>query len=312
MPLELRLGGRCSFRPQFGGLTDICLANSVISDFGGIMHTRARRVSVAVVAVIAIAIGTFGSPAIAAPTAVVASSFSLLVAATPTISGTAVVEATLTARPGVWTTGTIFTYQWYADTTAIVGATAPTLNLTSVLQGKQVSVKVTGQRTGYTTAAKVSAKTAKVLVTAAPTISGTVAVGYTLTAKPGTWTSLTSFSYQWLRNGVAISGATQSTYRVRPTDAYAVLSVKVTGSRIGYASATKASASTIPAKGKVYATCALLNADYPDGIRKSGITADKKSGVYKSFVGNPYVSTDLYNLQSIARDGDRDGIMCER
>lgn len=277
------------------------------------MDNRAWRASAAAgVTVLAIAAGLFGSPALAAPTVSTASSFAVLVTATPTISGTAVVGATLTARPGAWTTGTTFTYQWYADATAIAGATAPTLHPTSVLQGRQISVRVTGQRAGYTTVAKESVKTAKVLLAAAPTISGTVAVGYTLAAKPGIWTSLTGFTYQWLRNGVAISGATQSTYRVRASDAYAVISVRVTGFRTGYASATKASASTIPAKGKAYATCALLNADYPDGIRKSGVTADKKSGVYKPFVGNPYVSTDLYNLQSIARDGDRDGIMCER
>ncbi|GAA1996334.1 hypothetical protein [Microbacterium pumilum] len=236
----------------------------------------------------------------------------VLLAGTPTISGTVAVGGTLTVKPGTWTSGTALTYQWYSGSTAITGATAKTYKLTSAQAGKQISVKVTGKLAGYTTVAKTSAKTVKVLLVGTPTISGTAAVGGTLTARPGTWTGGTRFTYQWYRNGSAISGATASTYRVRPTDAYATLSVKVVGGQSGYASVAKSSASTAPATGKVYANCTALNADYHDGIRKNGITVDKKSGVAKPLVGNPYQSTSLYNLQSIARDADRDGIMCER
>mgnify|MGYP003704356425 CR=1 FL=1 len=47
-----------------------------------------------------------------------------------------------------------------------------------------------------------------------PKISGTAKVGSTLTAKPGTWTSKTTFSYQWYANGKAISKATKVTYKI--------------------------------------------------------------------------------------------------
>ncbi|MCI1019167.1 excalibur calcium-binding domain-containing protein [Microbacterium sp. C5A9] len=236
----------------------------------------------------------------------------VLLAATPTISGTAAVGSTLTAKTGTWATGTAFAYQWYAGSTAIAGATAKTYTLTTSQAGAQISVKVTGKLTGYTTVSRTSAKTAKVLLATTPTISGTAAVGSTLTVRTGTWTTGTAFTYQWYRDGIAISGATASTYLVRPTDAYAAVSVRVVGGKSGYASATKSSASTAPAAGKVYANCTALNADYPDGIRKNGITTDRKSGVAKPLVGTPYESTPMYNLQSIARDADRDGIMCER
>jgi hypothetical protein len=49
--------------------------------------------------------------------------------------------------------------------------------------------------------------------TVAPAVTGTGTVGQTLTCSPGTWTTGTSgTNYQWQRNGVAISGAQNSTY----------------------------------------------------------------------------------------------------
>jgi hypothetical protein len=55
---------------------------------------------------------------------------------------------------------------------------------------------------------------------AAPVASGTATVGSTLSCTTGTWTnSPTSYAYQWLQNGVSISGATSSTYVVATADA---------------------------------------------------------------------------------------------
>ncbi len=51
--------------------------------------------------------------------------------------------------------------------------------------------------------------------TIAPVISGTALVGNTLTSTTGTWTSdtgVTGYLYQWTRDGVNISGATNSSY----------------------------------------------------------------------------------------------------
>ncbi len=245
-----------------------------------------------------------------------AASAKVATATTPKITGTAKVGSTLAVSTGAWTAKTAFSYQWLRDGVKITGATKATYVLTASDAGKKITVTVTGKLTGYATVAKTSAVTAAVVTGAltapAPKITGTVKVGSVLTAAAGTWTSGTTVKYQWYRNGAAISGATAKTYTLRPTDAYATITVKTTGTKPGYATATKASAATTSVAGKVYANCSLLNADYPDGIRKSGVTQDKKSGVLKPVVGNPYASTALYNLQSIARDADRDGIMCER
>ena len=74
----------------------------------------------------------------------------------------------------------------------------------------------------------------KVLKPGKPTVSGTLAVGSTLKAKPGKWTAKTKLSYQWLRDGERIGKATKTSYKLTAADAGAQLSVVVTGKRPGY------------------------------------------------------------------------------
>jgi len=86
----------------------------------------------------------------------------VLVTATPRISGTAKVGKKLSVSRGTWTSGTTFTYRWYAGGTAIRGATSSTLTLTKAQKGKTITVKVTGKKSGYTTVTRTSKATAKV------------------------------------------------------------------------------------------------------------------------------------------------------
>lgn len=75
-----------------------------------------------------------------------------------------------------------------------------------------------------------------------PTVSGTHKVGRTVSAKQGTWSpSVTVISYQWLRNGKAISAATASTYKPTKADKGKKLSVKITVTSPGYQKATATS-----------------------------------------------------------------------
>lgn len=163
---------------------------------------------------------------------------------TPTITGTVAVGSKLSAKPGAWTSGTSYSYQWYASGAAIRGATASTLTLTTAQRAKTITVKVTGKKSGYTSASKTSKATGKVATAATPAISGTAAIGSKLTAKTGTWTSKTSFSYRWYANGAAISGATKSTFTVTRSQAGKAITVAVTGKKSGYATVTKTSKPT--------------------------------------------------------------------
>lgn len=85
--------------------------------------------------------------------------------------------------------------------------------------------------------------TPKPFTAATPRISGTPLVGRLLTARPGTWRPApTRLGYQWLRNGRAIPGATHVTYLLTAADRGRRLTVRVTGTRPTYASATRVSA----------------------------------------------------------------------
>lgn len=167
-----------------------------------------------------------------------------LSSSTPKITGTLAVGRTVTAKPGTWTSGTDFRYQWLANGKAITGATKATLKLTSAQAGKSISVRVAGVKSGYTTKRVTSTATLKVIVAATPTITGTTTVGKKLTAKPGTWTAGTTLSYRWYAGGKAISGATKSTLTLSSAQRGKTVVVKVTGKKSGYASVTTSSTAT--------------------------------------------------------------------
>ncbi len=175
----------------------------------------------------------------------------LVNSAAPTITGSAKTLATLTGHDGTWApAGTALHRQWLADGTAIAGATGATYVPVRADIGKRISFRVTGTKPGYTTLVKTSEPTAEVVAsvisnTIAPKITGTAKVGVALTADSGTWSPTgTTEVFQWLVNGVAVSGATTDTFTPRPADLSKKVSVKVTSSKSGLASVSKTSAPT--------------------------------------------------------------------
>ncbi len=173
-----------------------------------------------------------------------------LTAPVPTVTGTAKVGAVLTAVPGTWGPAPVtLAYQWYRSGLAITGATAATYTLASADLGKTMTVKVTGTKSGFTTAAKTSAATVAVVVGtltgATPTVSGTAKVGSVLTAAPGTWgPAPVTLTYQWYRGSTAITGATAATYTLVAADKGSPIKVRVTGSKTAYTSLARYSAAT--------------------------------------------------------------------
>ncbi|MBO1901350.1 hypothetical protein J4H92_05240 [Leucobacter weissii] len=85
-----------------------------------------------------------------------------LKSAVPKVKGTARVGKKLSVTRGSWTSGTKFTYRWYANGKAIKKATKSTLKINKSLKKKRITVKVTGKKAGYTTVTKTSKRTAKV------------------------------------------------------------------------------------------------------------------------------------------------------
>ncbi|MFD7543487.1 hypothetical protein ACFV4R_07590, partial [Pseudarthrobacter sp. NPDC059871] len=115
--------------------------------------------------------------------------------------------------------------------------------------GKTLTVRVTGTKSGFTTAAKTSAATAAVVAGTftgpTPTITGTKTVGSTLTANPGSWgPAPVTLAYQWYRGSTAITGATAQTYKLVAADKGAAVKVRVTGTKTAYTALARYSAAT--------------------------------------------------------------------
>jgi hypothetical protein len=182
-------------------------------------------------------------------------------APTPTITGTVKVGATLTANPGVvpaGTTGaTVKSYQWSSATTAtgvytnIDGATANTYVLKAADVARFVKVTVTWAKAGNGDTPRVSAATAVVAslpftTPGVPSLSGTLTVGETLTAGPGTWSpTQDSFAYVWKRAATSnattwetIQGQSESSYILVAADRGKFIRAEVTAIKAGYTSST--------------------------------------------------------------------------
>lgn len=170
-----------------------------------------------------------------------------LVPVTPEVSGTALLGSTLTANPGNWGTGVTFTYVWLRNGTPIPGWVFKSYVVVADDIGSKISVRVTGSKTLYPSATATSAETSTVTSnqltnTPNPTIGGRAKVGFSLTANTGTWDSGTSFTYQWFRNGTAISGATGASYALVVADQGAKINVAVTGKTASSLAVTRTSA----------------------------------------------------------------------
>jgi hypothetical protein len=137
------------------------------------------------------------------------------------VSGTPAVGQTLTCEPGSWSQGPTFSYQWLRNGTPISGATASTYVPTPEDRAGSVQCELTATNA----TASIAADSPPLVIepsppapSAAPTITGTPAVGQTLTCNPGSWSGGPTFAYQWTRSGANIAGATSSTYTLGAAD----------------------------------------------------------------------------------------------
>jgi uncharacterized protein DUF11 len=103
----------------------------------------------------------------------------------------------------------------------------------------------------------------------APSISGTLAVGSTVKAGPGTWTpAATSYGYAWAVNGLRIRGATSATLTIPAEVLGKRLTVQVTAARPGYTSVTAISASS----------AVVVKGTAPKATKRPAITGTAKVG----------------------------------
>ncbi|MFF0719023.1 FlgD immunoglobulin-like domain containing protein [Micromonospora sp. NPDC003816] len=122
-----------------------------------------------------------------------------------------------------------------------------------------------------------------------PSISGTLAVGSTVKAAPGTWSPApTSYAYQWSANGTAIKSATGASLKVTPSMVGKRLTVTVTARRTGHPSGVATSpASAVVAKGKA-----------SKATKKPSVSGTPKVGrTVKALVGTWSPKVDSYRYE---------------
>ncbi len=166
-------------------------------------------------------------------------------APTPSFFGTDIVGHVLTLdTEGSWgPTPVHLSYAWTLGGKKVKGATKTTFTLPPSAAEKEVAVVVTGTKSGFAATSRTSSNSfvepAPWVTIGTASISGGHTVGDTLTAGHGTWSPTpTSYSYEWLRNGLQISGASKRTYKLKSADAGKTIQVEVRPHRSGYESVT--------------------------------------------------------------------------
>ncbi|HTW18340.1 MAG TPA: phosphodiester glycosidase family protein [Nocardioides sp.] len=172
----------------------------------------------------------------------------VLPAPTVGLTGDPVAGGALRAEHGAWPSGTELTYRWLRDGASIAGARSSSYLVEGEDVGHRIQVVVTGHLAGHTEASATSAATAlvtrpttppdpdpvpEVVVSATPSINGVGRVGVRLRAVANRWEDGTAHSYQWLRAGAPIAGATGATYLPTAGDRGQRLSVRVLGAKPG-------------------------------------------------------------------------------
>ena len=144
----------------------------------------------------------------------------------PAVTGDTGYADVLSTTNGTWTgaVGGAYSYQWQRNGVDIAGATSSSYMLTVADSGATIRAIVTYTNSGGPSSATSNEVTADTLTTAAVAanlaISGTTTVGQTLSLTGGAVTGnpTPTVTYQWLRGGVAISGATSATYTLVEAD----------------------------------------------------------------------------------------------
>jgi hypothetical protein len=171
------------------------------------------------------------------------------VAVSVAVPETVRVGTTVVANLGeLWEPNTSASFQWRQNGLNIAGATSNTYRPTAEQLGEELTVKVTLSKSGVSsrvvTSSGVEVLGALFKKAATPTISGTASRGKTLKVSTGTWDSGTVKAIQWLSDGEVIAGATGTSYKITSSVAGTAISVRVTGTKVGFLDTVRTSRKT--------------------------------------------------------------------
>jgi hypothetical protein len=143
--------------------------------------------------------------------------------------------------------------QWLRDGKAIAGANSSSYRVQRADLSHRLTVQETATKAGFASLKVVSDST--VLVAnrfsklISPVVTGKPTVGYLLSTAVTPFGAGTTYSYQWLRNGVAIEGAVDRKYILTPADLGSSISFRICGSKLFFETACLDSSSNVVALG---------------------------------------------------------------
>jgi hypothetical protein len=156
----------------------------------------------------------------------------------PSVAGKSTIGEKLTAKLGTWPKGTSFCSYWYSNGKSLASKNALEYTIPSSLSGKTIQYVVVGTPKSGSPVARFSPPMliSKKAFPAnrAIAILGKSTLGSELTIATPSWTSGTTYKYQWVRDGIRVPGATKIKYKVTETDLKSSLVVEVCGEKTDY------------------------------------------------------------------------------
>ncbi|NYI46874.1 hypothetical protein BJ993_003954 [Nocardioides aromaticivorans] len=225
--------------------------------------------------------------------------------------GSAAVGETLTAQIGdTVPRQDTYDWQWYAKApgasglgSSISGANGQSITLGEAQAGKVLTVRATAKRDQFADKTWTSPEYGPIEAltwgaTGTPSIvdDGSPQVNDVVTVDPGAWEPTpTSYSYQWRRNGLPISGAVSGNYTLKAADAGASITVDVSGVRTGYAQVPKTSAPITPQGATMAGAVPTITGTPKVGVRLTGAVSGwspvGSSLTYQWYVGETQVQS---------------------
>ena len=172
----------------------------------------------------------------------------------PQVSGSAIIGALLRAKMPKDKEPTTVSFEWFEDSEPLNYA-GPDLLLTGSELGKRISVRVTVSKKGFVSYSRFSDETSPVAFPKLPKFSKPeirlqsgkrYIPGTVLVVRTGDWTAGTRFTYRWIRSGVSIPEATNSTYSITDQDIGKKISLELTGELAGYSPKRSISMNSVP------------------------------------------------------------------
>ena len=231
--------------------------------------------------------------------------------AQPTLSGTATRGQTLTATQGTWTgRANVYTVQWQHSTDSgktwsdIVGATGLTYTLAQTDEGGSLRLQVIATNPDATVTASTPASATvsanPPVASVAPTVSGTLLRGSTLSAAAGTFTGAgNTYAWQWQRSTdgttwANIQGATTQSYTLSTAEeTEQVRAVQSASNPDGTATSPSTPTTAVPSSKPVNTVLPAVT-----GTTQRGSTLTAGQGTW-SGLGNTYA----YQWQSSTDNG---------